>query len=217
MEKRCEELQWTKDKMEQIKELSSSTIRLLQSDEINNMEELFRQMYPQHLPISWLWTDDNSNYAGVYMDGPMKGMICYLNHEEPDYSPVFQSIDRFLAAILQAGPDAYMEELQTDYPGTLAGELEWGVVQQLTETVGQLDDEEARVQYLFALMSLTPANKLDTLLPYLDDEDMYVQERVCDIIGYYGYVPAKDKLKWIAEHGSLNGRSAAKRALSHLR
>lgn len=46
---------------------------------------------------------------------------------------------------------------------------------------------------------------------------MYVQERACEIFGFHQYVPARDKLRMIAETGMHNGKLAAKRALKKIR
>ncbi|WCR28697.1 HEAT repeat domain-containing protein [Paenibacillus thiaminolyticus] len=49
------------------------------------------------------------------------------------------------------------------------------------------------------------------------DDDYRVQERACEILGYRRHVPAKEKLREIAQSGMPNGRQAAKGALAKIR
>ncbi|MEO3944273.1 hypothetical protein [Gorillibacterium sp. CAU 1737] len=80
-----------------------------------------------------------------------------------------------------------------------------------------MDWDERRCQYLFSLMALTPYEDLDSLLIYLEDEDMFVQERACEIVGHHRYEPAREKLNWVAAEGTHNGKLAAKKALAKMR
>ena len=63
------------------------------------------------------WTDDNSNYAGLYVEGPLPGRVFVIDHDEVDLSPVYRSAHSFHEVMLDAaagGLDWY--EMPTDYP-----------------------------------------------------------------------------------------------------
>lgn len=195
-------------------------LRMLTQDEIT---ELFQYMssidvYRNILPI---WTDNNSNYIGLFYDGPLKYRVCYINHEETDISPGFRSVDSFVAE-LEKNPQLDWDELDKDYPRNKENNNEsidhdLSCIQQLNQLIESSElDDELRCQYIFCIMALTPYNQLDTLLKYLDDEDMYVQERACEIFGYHRYTPVQAKLKEVMAHGQHNGKLAAKRALAQM-
>ncbi len=63
------------------------------------------------------WTDDNSNYAGAYVKGPLAPRVCLVDHEEPDIPPAFRSPESFVRA-LHVGADEDLDwyELPRDYP-----------------------------------------------------------------------------------------------------
>ncbi|MCM3701384.1 HEAT repeat domain-containing protein [Paenibacillus macerans] len=196
-------------------------LRMLSHDEIaelhqfmSDMDEIFQSMIP-------IWTDDNSNYVGIYFKGPLSYRVCYLNHEETDLSPAFRSAGSFIAA-LEQNPNHDWDDLKKDYPQDQNNNNESSVadLQSIEQINHMLQtpalDDDVRSQYIYSVLALTPYNHLDTLLKFLDDEDMYVQERACDILGYHKYLPAREKLRELLEHGMHNGRLAAKRALARL-
>ena len=43
--------------------------------------------------------DKHSDYYGYYYKGLLKGMVCFLWHEELDLSPLFLSVQSFVSAI----------------------------------------------------------------------------------------------------------------------
>lgn len=78
-------------------------------------------------------------------------------------------------------------------------------------------DEDKRTQYLFSIMAITPYIQLDEIIPLLEDSNMWVQERAAEILGFHRYLPAKEKLNWVKEHGQYNGKMAAELALKRIR
>lgn len=205
----------------EVQENSEFFLRMLTQDEINELYDYMSSIdvYKHIFP---LWTDNNSNYIGLFYDGPLKYRVCYINHEETDISPGFRSIDSFVGEI-EKNSQLDWDELEKDYPmdkehsnNEFMGQ-DLSCIQLLNQLVESSElDDELRFQYVFCIMALTPYNQLDTLLKYLDDEDMYVQERACEIFGYHRYRPAQAKLKEVMTHGQHNGRLAAKRALAQM-
>ncbi|MFT9845964.1 HEAT repeat domain-containing protein [Aneurinibacillus sp. REN35] len=194
-------------------------IRLMSIQEIVEAVECLSafEMYREIIP---LWTDDHSNYVGVYFWGPMQYRVCYINHEETDLSPAFRSVQSF-STLLEQHPESDWYDLPKDYPGSetnaalIANDMV-AIAELNTALQAEELDEEIRCQLLFSIMALTPYHKLDTLMSYMDDENMYVQERACEILGFHKYEPAKSRLEEIAESGSHNGKTAARSALARM-
>lgn len=195
-------------------------LRLIDLEEIVELLEFLSDVEVFHNIIP-LWTDDNSNYVGVFYKGPLKYRVCYIDHEETDISPCFRSVSSFIRTIEQ-NPELDWRELKKEYPAETESS-----VQELEDDLKCIDelnglisidevDEDLRCQLLFSIMALTPRQHLDSLIKYLDDEDMYVQERACEILGFHRFAPAKDKLIEVSESGMHNGKMAAKRVLTRL-
>lgn len=165
-----------------------------------------------------LWTDDNSNYAAVYIHKPLNYRVCFIDHEEIDLSPVFVSVESFLEVLeSNHGKDWYY--LPRDYPvlnkiilrTQIKTDLE--VIEELKQLMFE-GDADKRQYYAFCIMALTPYQHIDMLIPFLTDDDMWIQERACTVFGLHQYEPVVDLLKQISEKGKHNGKLAAKRALS---
>lgn len=208
---------------ENVCKLSHFDMRVLTLSEIEELSFLFRNnlMFNNLVP---LFSDDNSNYAAVYVGGPMKNKICYLDHEETDISPVFRSINSFVQAIRQ-NPESGWCDIPRDYP-VLLEELETNrtsddlrVIEEIRNFINKENelDENYRANLLFCIMALTPKSNLNEIIKYLYDEDMWVQERACRVLGYHKYEPATEHLKKVMENGMHNGKLAAKRALNEIK
>lgn len=198
-------------------EQSEFFIRLMEIDEILEMKDfldkfkVFRNLIP-------IWTDDNSNYICMYYSGPLKYRICYLNHEETDISPQYRTIQAFVTE-LEKDEECDWEELIKDYPdrdkmNRTDVEADLSSIKELNSVLDNNDlDEDLRTQIIYSILALTPYDHLDSIVKYLDDEDDYVQERACDIVGFHRYNPAINKLRELCISGMVNVPGAAERAL----
>lgn len=195
-------------------------LRVLSHEEIVEMLEFMSDLdgFQDLLPI---WTDDNSNYVCMYYRGPLSYRVCYMNHEETDLSPGYRNVGTFIAA-LEPNPQSEWDDLEKDYPNAHPENSEWIAadlesIEQIHHILQNPDlEDEMRCQHIYSVLALTPHDHLDSLVQFLDEDDMFVQERACDILGYHQYAPARGKLREIAEHGLPNARSAAKRALARM-
>lgn len=197
-------------------------LRFMECDEIMETTEYMSEIevYRDMIP---LWTDDHSNYIGLHFRGACQYRISYISHEETDTSPGFRNISSFIAA-LELHPDVGWEEFKKDYPSDTERnrretEEDLNAIDELKHLIRDNEsiDDDLRCQYIYSIMALTPNSGLDSLIPYLDDEDMYVQERACEIMGFHRYIPAREKLLEVSLSGMPNGKSAAKRALARIR
>ena len=197
-------------------------IRLLSIEEVTEMY-LYLNEDVNISEVLPLWTDDSSNYVGVYMFGPQTGKVCFINHEEIDLSPVYPNVHTFIKILLENSESDWYE-LPTHYPLSKDHTDELQVkqdVQAIKELKNLLKnpelDEDKRTQYLFSIMAITPYTQLDEIIPLLEDSNMWVQERAAEILGFHRYLPAKEKLNWVKEHGQYNGKMAAELALKRIR
>src|SRR5437899_10543324 len=167
-----------------------------------------------------LWGDDQSNYAGVYLEDPFKGKICFVDHEAyyvGDLSPLFRNERSFTNRVVELAKrnrlvsqfeegalkeselkaavrkfrylyyeywsDASWHAMPVDYPTQDASFIyeEDGrcfdlVNQDLSRGDFTLDGE--RQFLIYALARLTPYAAANTLLPLLEENDMYIPSHV---------------------------------------
>jgi hypothetical protein len=202
---------------------SRDGLRVLDEVEFGQMQEYLRSFPIYQFLVPFL-TDDNSNYWCLYVGGPLKNMTCYLSHEEVDLTPRFRSLASFLAAVnapavgddLGVVADALFDFPSRQVSPTYAQDQE--IIRALYTTLGAgTADDERRKQTAFALLALTaPPDIETTLYPFLDDEDMYVQERAIELLGFHRYQPAQAKLTELVTTAQHNGQLAAKIALQKI-
>jgi len=172
--------------------------------------------------LRFFWTDDNSNYAGVYVSGPLAERVCIEIHDDHDLSPRFRSIRSFLEAVLVASSEERsLEESDFEYP--IAGpkgnpgqlEDDWRAVQALRGLLDDSDDEQKR-DYAKSMMALTPQEHTDQIVPFLDEDDMWIPATAARILGARKYEPAIPKLTEVGLTGRMNGYQTAIIALGNI-
>lgn len=169
-------------------------LRMLKPEEVREMLDALSdfEVFESILP---LWTDDNSNYIALYVDGPLKYRICYLNHEETDNSPAFRSVGNFIRE-LEKNAQQDWEDLNKDYPSLAAqaDREDLSIIQELVkQSERQQADEDLRRQCLFSMMALIPQDLLPTILPFVEDEDPYVREHALATFKRHGMSVGKLK------------------------
>jgi hypothetical protein len=192
-------------------------MRLLQPEEAVAETAALRDSWfqlPQEILV--LWTDDNSNYAGCYVDGDLAPRVVLIHHEELDYTPKFHSPSTFQDA-RRAGyaTDKAWPELVTDYPARSGGDYPLLAADRdlaLAFLAAYEADPSTRASAHYALQ-LIPYSDTEMILPLLQAEDMWVQEHACHVLGARQYSAAIDHLRQVAIDGKHNGRIAALRAL----
>lgn len=167
--------------------------------------------------VRFFWTDDQSNYIGVYMAGPLLGAVCLVHHEEPNSAPRFRDVPDFLLAVLTHPVTDVFDhgEFPTTYPTLLPDpahvESDWQKAQAMYARVEDHNDGSSQV--LASAMTLTPFEQSEVLMPYLDSPDFWVAERAVDILGARRYAPARPIVEKLARYGKGNARGAAELAL----
>ncbi|ULO08512.1 HEAT repeat domain-containing protein [Paenibacillus sp. 19GGS1-52] len=145
-------------------------LRLMESVEITETVQFMSNIEVYHGIIP-LWTDNNSNYIGINIQGVCKYRISYLNHEETNLSPGFRSIKSFTTQIEQH-PNFDWDELKKDYPTEIETNNnniieDLNCINELNNFIrANLLNTEIRCQFVFSIMALTPRTHLDTLVKY---------------------------------------------------
>ncbi|WP_272151350.1 hypothetical protein [Tenacibaculum aiptasiae] len=214
-----------KDDLRKLQDYNSRDgFELIEESDFESMLEYFEEyeVYNNLIPIM---TDNNSNYWCLYVGGKLKGMVCYLANEEMNLAPRFKNITNLINNIYQ-NPDAYdFDELDIevfDYPKSgndidleNRREVIEGILNELEEVPE--NKEDLRQQLAYSAMTLVKADEIESYIyPFLEDEDMYIQEKAIATIGFHKYKPARNKLIELTKTAMVNGKSAAGRALKEL-
>ena len=150
-------------------------------------------------------------------------MICYLNHGELSLEPKFKGISELLETI-EKNPESYdFDELNIevfDFPTKndsidLINRKE--IVTELLTELELIEQEDRKQQIAFSIMNLTSESEIESIIyPFLDNQDMYIQERAIELLGIYKYKAARNKLIELTKTAMPNGKSAAGKALKEL-
>ena len=195
--------------------------QIVVADNFNNMME-YLSKYSIYQDIVPILTDNNSNYICAYKSGVLFGRICYLNHEETSLEPKFRNIENLIAAINKNTDcwDLYeFPETAFDYPqrdNKSFTEEDKTALVLLHKLFNNEPDEDKKVQISFCIMSLTPPNMLKDIYPFLDNDDMYIQERAINTFGFHRYEPVIAKLRELVTTAKHNGKFAATLALKKI-
>jgi hypothetical protein len=172
---------------------------------------------------AWLWTDDNSNYIGLYTDGPLRGWLCILNHEEPILTPAFRSIESFMYCLLsearrKGSEGAYdIPSLPREIPELLSDgandESDMQLALLFREQYRIESGEDMRRLYALCSICLIPVENTAEIAPFLEDPDMWVPEAAVRLFELRGWKGPTEQLEKLAREGHPNGDTAAMRLL----
>jgi hypothetical protein len=211
--------------------------RLMPIDEVVEHQPLLDAAMAQSVMIgriAWLWTDDNSNYVGVYTSGPLEGWWVKLDHEEPMLAPAWRSVASFLERLLDSAPGtARGDDVAADIP-TIPRDVpareddpdhvarDRAIARSLTELyekcdAGDVEQEDLRRLYACCAMALTPARDVESLNGFLRDDDMWTPETAVRSLEFRNYRGPIGDLERLAREGHANGDSAALRLLVRMR
>jgi hypothetical protein len=174
--------------------------------------------------VSWLWTDDNSNYCGIYTDGPMRGWLCIFDHEEPMLTPAFRSTMSFLSSLLAEalrkdirGIACDIPYLPREIPQTIADPANLDVDRQLVLAFRKCFAAELNedMQRLFAMCAIcmTPVEDTPDVMTFLSEEDMWIPESAIRLMELRRWLGGVEQVEQLAREGYPNGDSAAMRLL----
>ncbi len=195
---------------------------IVERSEFNDILEYFEQyqVYDDLIPIL---TDNNSNYWCMYIKGALNGMICYLSHDELNLEPKFAGISSLINAI-ENHPEAYdyseFDIKVFDFPineNNRKFDRRKTIITELKAKLAAEEQEDIRQQLAYSIMILISHDEIESnIYPFVEDEDMYIQERAIQMMGYHKYKAAREKLIELTKSAMPNGRSAAAKALKEI-
>ncbi|HWB08560.1 MAG TPA: hypothetical protein VG826_05025 [Pirellulales bacterium] len=180
--------------------------------------------FPTVGEVLWLWTDDNSNYCGIYIDGLLSGWLCVLDHEEPMLTPAFRSVASFVRQLWSetAREDGKhgacdIPRLLREIPQTAADpknrEKDWELSRLFLQRYRGSDDEDLRRLFAFCSICLTPLEDTERAKLFFTDPDTWTPEAAVRLLELRHWRGAVDELETLAREGTPNGDSAAMRLL----
>jgi hypothetical protein len=197
-------------------------MRMLSPAEVADTLSGVRENFPNLLDecASLFWTDDNSNYGGVFLAGSLRGRVFFLDHEEPNDAPRFCNVHSFCRSMLAAIEREWVE-MATDYPRLAnPADIESDEDRAIAVTylhrleAAQSPDEYSRLAH--HALNLLPPLDFALALPLFGSDDMWVQERACQVMGLWRCAEAIPDLLRVGQTGMGNGRVAAVRALQRI-
>jgi hypothetical protein len=171
-----------------------------------------------------LWTDDNSNWCGIYTDGPLSGCVTVLDHEAPMLVPAFRSIESFLMRLLAEAPNddeddarksvAYdIAQLTREIPLKIPDPNNSAEDRRLAALFKQLHsnehNEDLRRLYAFCSICLTPFESTGDVWSFVDDPDWQVPVAAIRLMELRRYADAVEKLERLAHEGGTHRGGAA--------
>lgn len=176
----------------------------------SSQDALSRSVYGDLLDPSWMipmFWEGGGNYAGIYVSEPLRGRCFIHDHEEPLNLPVFRSLGRMILtfAKVRGKEDIYHANLIGDYPVLDDSQLLPNDIRLSSRWLKEYFDVEPKnnLKALFA-MQLSAASDTNTLLRLLDEDDVWVQARACELIGLRRFVGGIDKMVKVALKGNNN-------------
>jgi hypothetical protein len=95
-------------------------MRLMRPKEVVVDAEVLRECADTYFPspqARYLFTDDGSNWVGVFVRGPLTGKLTMLDHDGPDQDPRFRDLSSFLDKLIDAARrELDWPDMDTDYP-----------------------------------------------------------------------------------------------------
>ena len=178
--------------------------------------------------IVWLWSDDNSNYLGVYTTGRLTGWLVKLNHEDPILTPAYRSVGTFLVRLLAAAPGTAPQGqaaidlvmVPQDVPVIVDDPQHVDTDRMHARTLAEMysheADEDRRRVLSMSSICLTPVADTGSIAPFLREPDMWTPETAVLLMELRRFGGASEEVERLAREGSPNGDSAAMRLLVRL-
>ena len=165
--------------------------------------EDYKGHYPSLLSDACvLWMDEESNFAGVYIDGILKGKVFFLSHNDLILVPTYRNIKCFYDAVmlgrlgdLYTPQPAFMISSQSiyDYPSTLRDnaqiKADEEIVLHLLKSIENLKEQNDQIKVITHLIPSEILQLLDVFLK----QGKYI-DLILSIYVFYGYAENRDLL-----------------------
>jgi hypothetical protein len=170
--------------------------------------------------LGTFWTDDDSNYVGVFASGQLAGRVFKIDHEEISPEPCWRSIESFYDALLDGrGAELAWCDLATDYPrhATDQAPADDALASRLFALYAEQPDSAAGQRAVYQALALSSAATHEAhVVSLLQSDDMWVQERAVQILGHWRRETAIPSIVEVVRTGQHNGRTAGIAALKRI-
>jgi hypothetical protein len=190
----------------------------LDEEEVIEKRAALREEHSDFLDhILFVAEDRRGALRGVWLRGKLEGMWCACDAEEVDLSPLWRSTDDFVECALNREGRPGLPDLEgraSDAERARFGDIIKAYRANLEG--GEVDPDDVLTMFFaFTVIALTPENDLGALIPFLQFENQWVQERAAVTLGAFRYAPATEALRALAQT-SGNGALAARGVLKTL-
>ena len=152
-----------------------------------------------------MWSDGDGNYAGVLLRDAVAARGMVFDHDEPDESPAFRDLESLVRALIDgANRGLALLELPGDYPvdadtgDDAIDDRDRTAANRYLEAARSAPNPRARRKALLAYLRLASPGDKSSVRPLLHDPDVYVRERVCELIGRWRYEDAAEEMAAVA-------------------
>ena len=204
--------------------LTASLMPIAEVIETERAMRRYTSILPKVGEVAWLWTDDNSNYCGIYTDGLLGGWLCILDHEEPMLTPAFRSVASFMSQLLFEAHQENGGQRACDIPSVLRDipqtvvdptnlQRDRELSSQFYQRYIEEADEDLRRLFAFCSICLTPVEDTEKVTLFLGDSDMWTPAAAVRLLELRHWREAVEQLETLSCEGKPNGDSAAMRLL----
>lgn len=161
--------------------------------------------------VAFLWTDDESNFAGVYVDGVIPERIVILDHEGSlDTSPLYRSAISFADALKsQRTTLTGWWRIPVDFPNSgdeavrPAGQAQSATdLDAVNHLLSLLDGDltaDSKRAISYAALSLVPPDQSGMLAAWVYHRDTFIASKACRMMGCKRNLAALNDLAQLAE------------------
>jgi len=169
-------------------------MRLMQPDEVIEAAEILRDaadMYSPSRKARYLFTDDGSNWVGVFVHGPLQGKLTILDHDAPQRHPRFRDVASFIGKLIDAGRrDVDWPEMDTDYPLRPSSEAALvtdagGLAESYLARYRAATSAEKAVRAATTALHLLPPSDWPVLRELLQAPYQYIRYVALEVIGLH--------------------------------
>ena len=146
-------------------------VRLMQEEEFVTTQE-WLSAYSLGAELLPIFTNNESDFVGVYTTGLLKGKVALVIHDALDFSPTFSNIQSFLKIIQEYNFDDWynIPKTQCDYPIKEESQAEPYLLKECWKQIeaNQFSSHEEKILICKTAISLTPPSQLNKLLVFLE-------------------------------------------------
>ncbi|MDR2921617.1 MAG: hypothetical protein LBV72_19910 [Tannerella sp.] len=184
-------------------------IKLFADEEYFIVEKNWCKEYKLGFELLPVFTNDESDFVGIYTTGLLKGKIACVDHDNIDFAPRFRNLASFIDRVNNTPIDFDWHDLPLDsfdYPSKkerpkYEQDSDDKIIVECWNLITKKELASNGNYELIAetILNLTPHTDLEKVLCFLDDENNFVRNKAIWLIGvYHQYLPAKEKVKEVA-------------------